>query len=233
MARFVCGLHHLALRVFHSAVCDIAARHQKEKKFENSIRASFVSVGLGGSGAGEADGSLAAGLTASLSAPFPSKRAGPAELQDYLERRARRSLSDDEYRETVSGMRHDAIGARIQLAASSIFPQGSADLRPEARGALDKIGKLLKESDRRIIIEGHTDDAPIHTARFPTNWELSASRATKIVRYLAQVHGIDGARLTAVAYADQKPVVANDSEEHRSRNRRIEILLVTGDLPTQ
>jgi chemotaxis protein MotB len=95
--------------------------------------------------------------------------------------------------------------------------------------ALDKIGRLVKASDRRLIIEGHTDNEPIHTARYPTNWELSASRATKIVRYLSQRQGVDESRLTAVAYADKKPVAPNDTDAHRARNRRIEILIVTDD----
>ena len=80
-----------------------------------------------------------------------------------------------------------------------------------------------------MIIEGHTDDQPIRNEHYPSNWELSAARATKIVRYLIVKHQIPASRLTAVAYADQKPLVANDNEEDRARNRRIEVMIVTGD----
>jgi chemotaxis protein MotB len=224
----------------------------KEKEFEKSIRQSFAALGLGGGfgagagasaspglGAGDADsgGLPRANLSrdAAIEAPeaFPGRRASPAEVQDYVERRAHQDLSDEEYKKAIGEIRHDALGVRIQLASSALFPAGSADLRPEALGALEKIGALLKASNRRLIVEGHTDDEPIHTARFPTNWELSAGRATKIVRYLSQRHGVDERRLAAVAYADKKPVGPNDSEANRARNRRIEILIVTGDAPTE
>jgi chemotaxis protein MotB len=94
---------------------------------------------------------------------------------------------------------------------------------------LDRLGELLKESNRRLIVEGHTDDEPMRSEKYPSNWELSAARATKIVRYLMARHKIPGDRLTAVAYADQKPVVPNDSPENRARNRRIEIMIATDD----
>lgn len=209
----------------------------KEKEFEKSIRKSFaVSYGAGAAGSTTGEGAsspaqapLQAGLAEELraSAPFPKDGTGPTETADYVERRARQDLNEAEYSGLIANVRHDSIGVRIQLAASMLFPPGSADLRPEALGALAKIGRMLKESSRRLIIEGHTDDEAIRTPRFPSNWELSASRATKIVRYLSLVQGIDGGRLTAVAYADKKPIAPNDTAEHRARNRRIEVLIVT------
>src|SRR5690606_12073161 len=120
---------------------------------------------------------------------------------------------------------------RIQIAANHLFDSGSADISTASMRALDKIARVVGDTDRRLIIEGHTDDLPIRTSQFPSNWELSAARATRILRYLSQRHQIPPARLTAIAYADQKPVAPNDSEANRSRNRRIEIMIVTGDVP--
>jgi chemotaxis protein MotB len=138
-------------------------------------------------------------------------------------------MNGEERESSIGGLRHDTVGVRIQLAASKFFASGSADIRASSLGALDKVAQIIKDSNRKVIIEGHTDDQPIKTAEYPSNWELSAARATKIVRYLIIRHKIPADRLTAVAYADQKPVAPNDSEENRARNRRIEILIVTGD----
>ena len=207
----------------------------KEKEFEKSIRRSFVALSIAGAGGAVAEdsGLPRANLVHEAKSggeieAFPGRRAGTEEVEDYVQRRMRREMTDEEYAKTVQGVRHDAIGVRIQLASSTLFPPGSADLRPEAMGALDKLGALLKASNRRVIIEGHTDDEPIRTARFPTNWELSASRATKIVRYLSARHHIDESRMAAVAYASNKPIAPNNSEANRARNRRIEILIATG-----
>ena len=92
---------------------------------------------------------------------------------------------------------------------------------------------LKKVTDKQIRIEGHTDNVPIGVklrGRFPTNWELSTARATSVVRYLIEDGGVDRANLLAVGYADTRPLVANDSEEGRTANRRIEIALYPKDL---
>lgn len=203
-----------------------SADQVKQKEVETSIKASF-----GGAGSGQADDLQAMRsrrYIRELDGAFPPKSAGAAEVQNYVENRLEQEL-EDENNETVTDVRHDVMGVRIQVAAAKLFPSGSADLLADSMAALDKIGRMLKESDRRIIIEGHTDDQPIKNEKFPSNWELSASRATKIVRYLLARHKVAASKLAAVAYADQKPIVANTNEENRARNRRIEILIVTGN----
>jgi chemotaxis protein MotB len=77
------------------------------------------------------------------------------------------------------------------------------------------------------MIEGHTDNEPIHTSELASNWELASLRATSVVRYLIKYQGVDPKRLVAVSYGEQKPVVANDTQENKSKNRRIEILITT------
>ena len=76
-------------------------------------------------------------------------------------------------------------------------------------------------------VEGHTDNIPIQTARFPSNWELSVARAVNVVKYFAEVSNIDPQRLSAVGYGESRPVVANDTPANRMKNRRVEILLIT------
>jgi chemotaxis protein MotB len=109
-------------------------------------------------------------------------------------------------------------------------PSGGAKLRRPALGSLDKIAQILKRAPNRVIIEGHTDDTPVASGSdFDSNWELASIRATSVVRYLVKVHGIDPGRLSAVSYADTRPLAPNNSEDSRARNRRIEILIVNGD----
>ena len=205
----------------------------KQKEFQDSFKKNFASLMSSGTGG---QGDDATGFTTfkknSVIHPqmdtFPPRGAGPAEIQNYVERKIDEKLKSGD-RESIADLRHDAVGVHIQLAANKLFTAGSAELDSSATAALEEIGNLLKESGRKIIVEGHTDDEPIRNERYPSNWELSAARATKIVRYLMARHRIPGKSLTAIAYADQRPVVANDSAEHRARNRRIEILIATDD----
>ncbi len=110
-----------------------------------------------------------------------------------------------------------------------IFPSGSADISKEGEKVLDKVISILKDiKDKRIQVEGHTDNVQIVSTlkrRFPTNWELSTARATEVVRYL-QKGGIDPQRLSATGFAEYMPVAPNDTEEGRHKNRRIEIVLL-------
>jgi chemotaxis protein MotB len=87
---------------------------------------------------------------------------------------------------------------------------------------------MLKQANRKIIVEGHTDDLPIQGGQFESNWELASLRATSVVRYLIKFHEIDPKKIAAISYADTKPVAPNTSEDNRSKNRRIEILVVNG-----
>jgi chemotaxis protein MotB len=111
-----------------------------------------------------------------------------------------------------------------------LFPSGSADISKAGKKVLDKVISILKDvKDKRIQIEGHTDNVPIVSTlskRFPTNWELSTARATQVVRYLQEQGNIDAAKLSATGYSENLPVASNDTEEGRQKNRRIEIVLL-------
>ncbi|MCX7977378.1 MAG: OmpA family protein [Bdellovibrionaceae bacterium] len=195
---------------------------EKEKKFEDSVKQSLRILAI--SSGGEKTFDQVAPEILQPFVEFP-RNGSPAEIEDYLRRVIDKKWSE-EHKSRLTKLRHDRVGARISLAASSFFDQGSAKLRPEGLSTLDKVALLLSETDAKLVVEGHTDDRPVIGGRFPSNWELASARATTVVRYLIQVHKIDPSRLAAMSYADQKPIAPNDTEENRAKNRRIEILII-------
>ena len=117
----------------------------------------------------------------------------------------------------------------VNLIDQILFDSGSADLNADGKHVLDKVSEVLaKVADRRISVEGHTDNVPIAKsglARFPTNWELSTARADTVVRYLVD-RGVPPEKLSATGYSMYRPVAANDSDANKRLNRRIEIVLL-------
>jgi chemotaxis protein MotB len=114
----------------------------------------------------------------------------------------------------------------IEINASALFNQGEADIQPEAKKTLADAAKVLGDNEYAIEVEGHTDNLPISTAKFPSNWELSSARASSVVRLFID-QGVIAKRLKAVGSADNQPVVPNDSPEGRARNRRVTITVLT------
>jgi chemotaxis protein MotB len=114
----------------------------------------------------------------------------------------------------------------VELSENILFDSGRADLKKEGEAALKEVaGVLTSIPDREFQIAGHTDNIPIKSARFPSNWELSTARAVTVARYLA-TQGVPETRLSAAGYADTQPVASNDAPEGRAQNRRIEIVLM-------
>ncbi len=118
----------------------------------------------------------------------------------------------------------------VSMVDKILFPSGEAEITPEGLEILDRVGKVLKNTENKIIrVEGHTDNVPIHPnlqKKFPTNWELSTARATNVVRFLQEKVGIKGTRLQVIGMSEYSPVADNKSPEGRSQNRRIEITLL-------
>jgi len=120
----------------------------------------------------------------------------------------------------------DARGLVISLPESGSFPPGTATLTPAAQRVVRAIATGLRDTLNPIRIEGHTDDLPIATTEFKSNWELSTARATHVVQFLIEEAGVPPARLSAAGDGQYRPRVANDSAAHRSRNRRIDIVVL-------
>ncbi len=121
-------------------------------------------------------------------------------------------------------------GLVIHIMESALFGSGSSTLQPQAMEILDLVGEQIKDRPNHIRVEGHTDDHPIFTDRFPSNWELSTSRATSVVRYYIDYHDIDPTRVSALGYGEFRPIRPNNSPENRAKNRRVDIVLLTMDL---
>jgi chemotaxis protein MotB len=117
-------------------------------------------------------------------------------------------------------------GVRVEINANVLFSSGEAALHEESSKALKAVAQVLQNGDQAIQVEGHTDTKPITTPRFPTNWELSAVRATSVVRLLVD-NGVAASRLTAVGYGENHPVESNDTEEGRARNRRVTLMILS------
>lgn len=117
-------------------------------------------------------------------------------------------------------------GLVIRMKDSVLFDSGQAELKPAAKTVLDKLAETVKGLPNQIRIEGHTDDRPIHTPQYPSNWELSTARATNVIRYLIERCGLSPKRLSAAGYGEYRPVADNSSEAGRARNRRVDIVLL-------
>ena len=119
----------------------------------------------------------------------------------------------------------DGMQITLQEQGENVFfESGSAELSGRMEEILSKITPTLNKLARGghdIVVEGHTDDVPIHNTRFSSNWELSTARATRVVQHLIQAQGLPAKNMAAIGYGEYHPLVANDSDEHRSANRRV------------
>jgi len=123
-------------------------------------------------------------------------------------------------------MRREPDGLVISLREVGFFESGSARMKTTSQAAFDRIASLLRQRDYRLRIEGHTDNAPIHNSLFASNWELSTSRATEIVRLLIVRDGFSPDRLSAAGFAEYHPVATNRTAEGRGMNRRVDIVIL-------
>ncbi len=116
------------------------------------------------------------------------------------------------------------------LSDKSYYDSGSAQLRPQTLTILDGIDGILKKNSNLIRIEGFTDNIPIHTSLYPTNWELSTARAVNVARYLIERDGMNPTRVSAAGYGEYKPRNTNSTEGQRQQNRRVDIVLLNATL---
>ncbi|HMQ53957.1 MAG TPA: flagellar motor protein MotB [Anaerolineae bacterium] len=117
-------------------------------------------------------------------------------------------------------------GIIISLSEKLTFKPGSTELTSEAKKLLNEVADILAEIENKVRVDGHTDNLATNDPRYPTNWELSALRATSIVRYLSEEGGVEPARLSATGNAEFKPMMPNDTRANRSLNRRADIVII-------
>jgi chemotaxis protein MotB len=120
-------------------------------------------------------------------------------------------------------------GLIVRFLDNVLFDSGKADLTPKAKLIIDSISGVLQQSNKRIAIEGHTDNVPISTYKYPSNWELSTTRAVNVVKYMIDNNHIDPIRLSAAGYADQHPISNNSTPEGRESNRRVDMVILRSE----
>lgn len=150
----------------------------------------------------------------------------PMKLAGLMKEIERKLVKEGRIAKEKVNFRIDERGLVITFLDNVFFDLGKADLRSEMLPVLDALAETLQGIDNHIRIEGHTCDLPINTPRFPSNWELSAARAIAVLRYFIEQKGISPQRLIAVGYGEYQPLVPNDSEENRRKNRRVEIVIL-------
>lgn len=117
-------------------------------------------------------------------------------------------------------------GIIVSLREFGFYDSGSANIRPASKEAIDRLAAVLKPHNEQLRIEGHTDNIPIHNARFDSNWELSTARAADLVKLFITHYQFDPVRLSAAGYAEFHPVAPNDTADNRARNRRVDIVVL-------
>ena len=145
------------------------------------------------------------------------------ELELLIEKR---SLTDD------VRISYTSKGLVMRLSDHTLFDIGVASLSSESIPLLQKIGAIISKTSYRVRIEGHTDNLPINTEKFPSNWELSTARAVNVLRYFIDAHRISPHRLFAVGFGEYQPLVPNATPTQRAKNRRVEIIFIAKDEET-
>ena len=122
-------------------------------------------------------------------------------------------------------LRLEERGIVIELPEKVLFDSGSAEIKADFLPTLALLAKLLEGLNNQIIIEGHTDNVPISTFRYPTNWELSVARAVSVARYFVEDIGLSPGRFVATGYGEFSPIATNETPDGRARNRRVTIVI--------
>ncbi|HEU4685387.1 MAG TPA: flagellar motor protein MotB [Nitrospira sp.] len=165
----------------------------------------------------------------------PSVLHAPADAKEPVIRRLRaimNSLKEATGLELVEMEEHSTGEIVLTVPEHVMFNSGEANLRSDALPFLKALSEILLELDREIRIEGHTDNVPIRTTQYPSNWELSAIRAVTALRVMTELYGVPPSHLSAVGRADSLPKADNLTPEHRAKNRRVEIIVLAERRPT-
>jgi chemotaxis protein MotB len=117
-------------------------------------------------------------------------------------------------------------GVTVHIMEELLFASGSADIKQASLVTLDSLAEVLKTLSNDLRVEGHTDNVPINTPTFPSNWHLSVARAVNVGFYLIEKHNLIAERVSVVGYAEYRPLVPNDTPEHRAVNRRVDIVIL-------
>lgn len=183
----------------------------KLERFAGSMKSAFNAAGSGLGGTSVIEG---------------VRPITPADLE--LERIVRAGFSKFDIIDGITVYRTER-GVSVSFEDSILFESGSASIRKDGRVLLDAVAGLIKTTQNMIVIEGHTDNIPIRSVRYGSNWELSAARATSVLQHLVQDYGVRPERLSVSGYGEFRPIATNSTPGGRAKNRRVEIIFVTGE----
>ncbi len=141
-------------------------------------------------------------------------------------RQLRKAIKESGYTLSEIQVRMEGRNLLVRLGQRFLFDSGKAVLRPDSLPLITRIGEVIKKTPFDVRIEGHTDDVPIHTDLYPSNWELSVARAVNVLHYLVKVDGISPARLSAAGYGATHPISKRNTPAAKALNRRVEIILI-------
>lgn len=205
------------------------ADQKKQVQVSQAIDSAFRSMGVFSDAASQqASVSSAAETSAQASTVVDETVLSAVQVRDDLERIRHdlaATLSEQVAAHTVS-LEMGRDGLVISLREAGFFDSGSAAPKPEALPTLRQIAARLGSTPYDLRIEGHTDNVPIHTAEFDSNWELSAVRATRIARLFLDMKVIPPERISAAGYAEYHPVASNETAEGRAENRRVDLVVM-------
>jgi len=142
------------------------------------------------------------------------------EVAETVQKSLQEKANHQEIRLMITGR-----GLVIHLPEFLFFATGEAQIRPEAEPLLNRLADILKKIPNHVVVEGHTDNRPINTPQFPSNWELSVHRATNLVRYFVEKDNLNPARFTAAGYGEYAPLTSNSDEAGRRLNRRVDLVI--------
>jgi chemotaxis protein MotB len=135
-------------------------------------------------------------------------------------------LLSEEIKEGKVEVRLDARGLVVSLRQAAFFPSGGDEIAPSGLQSIEKIARTIRDLPNPVRLEGHTDSIPIHTQRFPSNWELSTARSIAMLLVFTGRYGIPDDRFAVAGYAETQPIDSNDSAEGRTHNRRVDIVIL-------
>jgi chemotaxis protein MotB len=216
-ADFVTLLFAVFVVLFASSQID----KKKQAQLSSSIQSAFQQMGLFDAPSKRLMVEKVPGGDAPVTAPGAA--ASPTPAMEQIEQRLKQAAGA-EIRSEMITIRESNEGLVVSLSEAGFFDSGVAEIRPSAFPVLDRIAACLPDTGLRI--EGHTDDVPIATAQFASNWELSSARASSIARLLLRHPNLQPAEMSVAGYAGYRPIASNDTAEGRARNRRVDIVIL-------
>jgi chemotaxis protein MotB len=157
----------------------------------------------------------------------PSKRAGKEEFQKIKDELERYLMTKGALTKVQIDIQER--GLKVSMKEAGVFESGKADVKEEATALLAEVAQKLAQYNNHVRVEGHTDNVPIRSRTYPSNWELSSARATTVARLLTEKYGVPAEKISAVGFGEHRPLVPNDSPAGRARNRRVDLVVLSGN----